>query len=237
MKTPLVLCLVLGSASFALQGCDKKEPAAAPAASASPSAAPPVPVATTPSVQPPAPDIDLDALQKQLGCPKSTAKEACRILDEFAQAARFTGATPSGDGKWFGRAYAVQNKREKAELMILAAKRVGTAEVGPGDLPIRVGTGTLPEDKRAHGEKLASALSRADVVGRANQALPYVKSFTPTGDRGVVPTSGASVRLISDENVYIREAAGQKVLMLHPSSGASAAPGDGTYAELWLAAW
>jgi hypothetical protein len=239
MKTPALLYLALAGGSFCLQACETKESPTRTAVSAAPAAAAPAPAAplTDQTPQPASPDIDLAPLQKQLGCGATGAgKQACRILAEFAEARRFTGETPSGEGKWFGNAYTVEKKAEKTELMIFAAKRVGTGQIGPNDLPIRVGTGTLPEDKRAHGQKLASALSRADVVGRTNQALPYVKSFTPAGDRGVVATSGASVRLISDETVYVRQGSGQKVLLVRPRTGGGA-PGDGTYAELWLAAW
>jgi hypothetical protein len=42
--------------------------------------------------------------------------------------------------------------------------------------------------------------------------------------------------LISDETVYVRQGSGQKVLLVRPRTGGGA-PGDGTYAELWLAAW
>jgi hypothetical protein len=242
MKTPICLCLALAGVSMCLQACDTKESPARPAAPAATSAAqatapPPVAALPPPVAQQASADIDVAALQKQLGCSTSAGKQACRILAEFAEARRFTGDTPSGDGKWFGNAYTIEKKAEKNELMIFCAKRVGTAQIGPSDLPIRVGFGTLPEDKRAHGQRLAAALSRSDVVGKNNQALPFVKNFTPTGDRGVVPTSGASVRLIADETVYVREAAGQKVLLVRPSTRGSAAPGDGTYAELWLATW
>jgi len=237
MKTPVYLCIVLACVS--LSACEKETPPPPPAASAKPPPPPPPAPAPTPTVQQAAsPDVDVASLQKQLGCSTTgTVKQACRILAEFAQARRFTGETPSGDGKWFGYAYNVEKKAEKTELMIFASRRVPTSQIGPNDLPIRVGTGTLPEDKRAHGQKFASALSRSDVVGKLNQAQPYVKSFVPAGDRGVVATAGASVRLISDEVVYVREAEGQKVLFIRLSSNAKAAPGDGTYAELWLAAW
>jgi hypothetical protein len=239
MKTPLCLCLVLAGGSLCLQACDKNESPSRPAVSAAPSAAPPPPVPLPqPIAQAASPDIDVAQLQKQLGCSATgIAKQSCRVLSEFAEARRFTGATPSGDGRWFGNAYVVDKKKEKTDLLIFAARRVGTSQIGPNDLPIRVAMGTIPDDKRDHGLKLASALSRSDVVGKTNQALPYVKAFAATSDRGVVPTSGASVRLISDETVYVREAAGQKVLLIRPASGTGAAPGDGTYAELWLASW
>jgi hypothetical protein len=240
MKTPL--CLALASVSLFGLGCDKKETPPAPAASAVAPAPPPsVAVAPASPAQPPSADIDVATLQKHLSCQTTgTGKQACRILAEFAEARRFSGDTPSGEGKWFGFAYTVEKKAEKTDLMIFAAKKVGTAQIGPNDLPIRVGFGTMPEDKKAHGQKLAAALSRSDVVGKNNQAQPFVKSFVPTGDRGVVPTTGASVRLISDEVVYVREGPNHKILVVRPrisEPGAPGAPGEGTYAELWLASW
>ena len=54
---------------------------------------------------------------------------------------------------------------------------------------------------------------------------------------GVLPTAGPSVRLIADENVYLRQGAGRKVLMVRTAAAPSGAPGDGTYAELWSTTW
>jgi hypothetical protein len=238
MKTTLCPFVVLAGISLCLQACENKAQPVPPAASVAPVAAPPAPAPVAQPPQPASPDVDVAALQKQLGCSATAvAKESCRILAEFAEGRRFTGETPSGEGRWFGNAYTVEKKKETTDLLILAAKRVGTSQIGPNDLPIRVALGTIPDEKRGHGQKLASALSRADVVGKTNQALPYVKSFAGASDRGVVATSGASVRLISDEVVYVRQVAGQKIIVLRPKSAAPAAPGDGTYAELWLAAW
>lgn len=231
-------------------GCDDKKPKAT-AASAAPSvAAAPEPVKVAEAPRPAPADIVLDPLFKDLKCErandgskdknkKKTAAaktESCRVLGEFADASRWSAQTPAGEGRWIGQAFVREKGVETKQLLLLWAKTVPTSQVGPGDLPVRVGTGTLDSELIEHGFKMVAALHRGDQPSRRNQAQKSVESFVPSTNRGAVNTAGASVRLISEETVYLRQA-GRKVLLVAPSQAQSAAPGDGTYAEFWRATW
>jgi hypothetical protein len=123
---------------------------------------------------------------------------------------------------------------EKAELMVVSASQVGTSTVGPNELPLKVGIGPMPDDKREHGTKLVNALSHGDTVSKLNQAAPYVKAWKPSDARGTMATSGVSIRTLTDE-VYLRQTS-TKVLLVRLKAAAGSAP-QATFAELWAAAW
>ena len=221
---------------FAIPGCDQKKPlpSAASATSTAVAEASPIKIAEAPR---PAPaDIVLDPILKELKCDKKSKSDSCRILNEFAGAARWSGQTPAGEGRWIGNAYVRDKGVEKRQLLLLWAKQMPTSQVGPGDLPVRVGTGTLPDDVLDHGFKMITAVSQGDSPSKRNQARPLVESFVPTTHHGAVNTSGASVRLISEDAVYLRQS-GRRVLLVMPSQTQNASPGDGTYAEFWRATW
>jgi len=231
--TRAAVALSMGLASF---GCEEKKgqpPSAASAALAS-AAAEPVKVAEPPR---PAPsDLGLEPLIKSLKCDKKSKADSCRIMGEFAEGKRFIAQTPAGEGRWIGNAFVREKGIEKKQLMILWAKQVPTGQVGSGDLPVRVGMGTLDEELIEHGFKMVNALSRSDQPSKRNQARPAVDTFLPTTQRGAVNTDGVSVSLIAEEPIYLRQS-GRKVVMVMPNLSSGAAPGDGTYAEFWRATW
>lgn len=221
----------------ALASCDKSESKktaspAAPTASEAPAAV------SMPTPAPPAPaDVNVNALGEDLKCPKSGAKQACRIVKEFAQAQRFTAQTPSGEGRWVGQAFIVEKGVEKQREIILWAKRVPTSQVGPGDLPIKVGYEFFPDELKSHAEKLVRALSHGDPPSPKNQAFPFVQKVVPSKQRVIVNTNGQSVHVTSEESIYIRAKAPRSVYLVNPSNASGAGSGDGMYAELWLADW
>ncbi len=223
----------------AVLGCeDKKQKATAASAAASATSVASVPEPNKVAEAPrPAPaDIVLDPLLKDLKCDKKSKADSCRVLNEFAEATRWIVQTPAGEGRWIGQAFVRDKGVEKKQLLMLWAKTMPTSQVALGDLPVRVGTSTLADDLVEHGFKMVAAISRGDQPSKRNQARPEVESFVPATHRGAVNTAGASVRLISEETVYLRQV-GRKVLMVMPSQAQSAAPGDGTYAEFWRATW
>jgi hypothetical protein len=220
---------------LAVFGCEEEKPKPAAAApSASVEAAPPAKAAEAPR---PAPaDLVLEPLLKDLKCEKKSTRDSCRVLEEFGQGSRWIAQTPAGEGRWIGNAFVRDKGVEKKQLVILWAKQVPTSQVGPGDLPVRVGTGTLADELIEHGFKMISALSHSDSPSKRNQARPAVEAFVPTAQRGAINTVGASVRLIAEDSVYLRQS-GRKVLIVMPSQAPSASAGDGTYAEAWRATW
>ena len=222
---------------LAFLGCDKtgnKNESSVPSAVSKqmeplPSAAP---------VAPPAPpDMDVDGLQKDLNCTKTGPKQACRIVKEFSLAQRYTAHTPSGEGRWIGHAFIVAKGVESERELILWAKVVPTSQVGLGDLPIKVGFDFFPDELKSHAEKLVRTLGRGDPPSPMNQAFPYAKAYVPAKQRVIVNTSGQSVHVTAEESIYIRAKPPHSVFIVNPSVSREAAPGDGMYAELWLADW
>ncbi|MET0592518.1 MAG: hypothetical protein ABW133_07455, partial [Polyangiaceae bacterium] len=96
------------------------------------------------------------------------------------------------------------------------------------------GTAPVPDDKRDHGVKLASALARGDTVPKSNQTAPFVKTWKPKAAHGTMQTNGNSVRLVTEE-LFLRQTS-TKVLTVRvrttPSGGE-----DVTAAELWAVTW
>jgi hypothetical protein len=232
-KATLTFLVLFG---FATSGCGKSGPSDAPSASSAASAKAPAPLPTqAPTALPSAApaDVDVAAIRKKLGC-TDARRSLCRVLGEFAEANRFAPQIPSGEGRWIGTAYSTEKGAEKSELMLFSAVQAPTSTVGPGELALRVGTGSVPDEKRDHGVKLASALARGDVVSKTNQTAPYVKTWKPANPKGTMQTTGNSVRLVSEE-VFLRQTS-TKTLLVRVKSSPSGAE-DVTAAELWPVSW
>jgi hypothetical protein len=174
--------------------------------------------------EPAAPDLDTGALEKKLGCASSGPKHAAPVV-------------PSGEGRWVGEARAVDKGKEKTELLILGADTVPTSTVGPLDLPVRVGIGSFPDDQAGQATKLVAALSRGDVAPKSNRAATFLRTWRSGSVRNAAITSGVSVRLVSDDGVYLRQMPGQKVLLVQLKATSAGKGADGLYAELWPASW
>jgi hypothetical protein len=175
-------------------------------------------------------DVDVAALKKKLACENAARRQACRLLNEFGEAARFVPQIPSGEGRWIGTAYTLAKGPEKSDLILLSAVQAPTSTVPAGELAMRIGIGPMPDDKRDHGLKLASALARGDTAPKTNQAAPYVKSWKATDPKGTMSTSGNSIRLVSEE-MFLRQNSAKKVLLIRLKAE------EATLAELWAAAW
>jgi hypothetical protein len=173
------------------------------------------------------------AIKKRLGC-TDARRSICRLLGEFGDANRFAPQIPSGEGRFIGTAYANDKGAEKSELTLLLVAQAPTSTVPPGELALRVGTGPVPDDKRDHGVKLASALARGDTVPKTNQTMPYVKTWKPNDARGKMQTTGNSVRLVSEE-MFLRQTA-TKILFVRVKNSTSGAE-DVSAAELWAVSW
>lgn len=186
-------------------------------------------------------DVDVTKLQQALRCgPKP--KGACGVLEAFAQAGRFVLDAPSGEGRWFGRAYVVQKKTEKFEYVTVLGKKLPTARVGPGELPVSIGMDPIPERLIPFADELWGGLERSNGrrAKRKNPAFGYLHEYAPKAARGTLPTQGTSVETIGEigeDTSYLRQESLKKVLLVRPASAGDAAPGDGLYATLWMAVW
>jgi len=229
--------ILISALLIAVWACDKSDSKKkSPESTAASSQAEPLP--SVAPVAPPAPqDMDVAALERDLNCAKTGPKQACRIIKDFSQAQRYTAHTPSGEGRWVGNAFVVAKGVETERELILWAKVVPTSQVGPGDLAIKVGFDFFPDDLKSHAEKLVRTISRGDQPSPKNQAFPFLKAFMPAKQRVIVNTAGQSVHVTAEESIYLRAKAPRSVFIVNPSTSREAAPGDGMYAELWLADW
>jgi len=244
MRTAFALAMI-GLAAM-LNACEEKSKSASPEASAALSAVQPEAAPAEP-VESPA-DLDLAELRSKLGCtvrkgkkPQKGGKDSCRILEGFESAGRWDGKTPSGVGRYIGRGYQVAKGVETEVMMVLRAKTVPTAKVGPGEMPIKVGFDPLPDEHKLHGLKLVTALASGGVAGKRNQTLPYVEAYAPKKKQwGAVTTKGPSVQLfgeLDDDTIFVRKQGSKKLYFLRIAQGRTVTDGDGTYAEFYLAAW
>jgi hypothetical protein len=227
---------LLALAVLTVAACGKSGSSEAPSASSAPSAKLPAPAPTqAPAALPAAAPADLDvaAIKKKLAC-TDARRSLCRLLGEFADANRFAPQIPSGEGRWIGTAYTNEKGADKSELILLSAVQAPTSTVPPGELALRVGTGPVPDDKRDHGVKLASALARGDTVPKTNQTAPYVKTWKPASPKGTMQTTGNSVRLVSEE-VFLRQTS-TKTLVVRVKNSPSGVE-DVMAAELWPVSW
>lgn len=237
-------CCILG-ALLLLFGCrDKATPGSA---AASGSAAPrPSEVETAATLTPPIPksypaDLNVSEVARNLNCAKRQTKKACEVWEEFGKAERFTGKTPSGEGRWFGRAYVVEKRKERTEHWILLSRIVPTARVGANSLPLGISIAPIPPELEMEAGRLWTRMSgRRHRGNRKNLAFRYLEAFEPKGEKGAINTTGMSVQLIgelSEDIAYLRQPSLKKLLLVQPARGLNAEPGDGTYAEFWQAVW
>ncbi len=218
---------------------------AAASASAKPSAAPSEPAmvlpdnANVPKSYPP--DINLGEVTRKLDCAKGTAKQACSVLKEFEQGERFTGKSPSGESRWFGKAYVVDKGVERMEYLLLVARQVPTARVGASSLPLGISMGSFPIEVQVEAATLFRKLSQGrHRAGPRNLAFKHLEAFVPKDDNGAINTTGSSVQLtgkLGEDIGYLRQPELKKLLLVRPSLANDSSPGDGTYAELWQAIW
>lgn len=218
-------------------GCDEKPPTniPSPPASASEAPAPEEPPSTVAGHNPA--DVDPVKLQKLLKCSKGRGKKACAVLEGFAQAERWTGDTPSGDGRWMGMMHRVQKGEETSEIVAFRARKVPTAKVGPHELPLMVSTSPIPDHLLPFARKLVGKLGRGSKPNMRNPVFKFLRESEPKKEWGAINTDGVSVNLISDEPVYLRKEGRKRLYWVSPSADPAAAPGDGNYGELWMVLW
>jgi len=231
---------------FALAAAACAEPpgqGSAPAASSTASAAPPPAPTPEPSAAPAvaAPDdIDVAALKKALKCLPEAKGGACAVLDAFATCVPWAGVVPSGDGRWIGRGYVIEGSNKTTEeITILRSKRVPSSEVGPGQLPLRIGIANIAkEEGQAHeqGDKLIRALARGDVAARSNAALEHVKKRETWPENFAMKTRGGQIYVASQGGGFLCQGPKQQ-LFLAQRAATRGSPGDGLYAELWPVTW
>jgi hypothetical protein len=235
--TLLVRGGMLALCASVLSGCPKKKEEPTVASASAAVSAEPAPL-TTRQAQPAPPDVDASDILEDAGCGEKATGDICRILGEFAEGQKWKPTIPSGRGVWVGKSHTI-GKEAPGELIALRLKTVPTAQVGPSDLPVMIGFEPLPSEHRAAGEKLFRALQRGGQGKLSNPALPFLEDrFIPRAEFGAMQSEGASTKLLSNDDVYIRKLSLKKIALVKL---AAAAPGkddvSGEVAELWSAVW
>jgi hypothetical protein len=186
-------------------------------------------------------DIKLTEVKQQLDCAKGTLKNACAVVKEFESAPRFKADTPSGESRWFGKAYIVEKGTERMEYLMLVSRTVPTATVGASSLPLGISMGGFPIEVQVEAatmwRKLSSGRHRTN---RRNLAFKHLEAFEPKNEQGAINTTGTSVQLIpklGEDIGYLRQPELKRLLMVRPSLARDSSPGDGTYVEFWQATW
>jgi hypothetical protein len=111
--------------------------------------------------------------------------------------------------------------------------------VGPGQLPVKIGIDTIPDDRaaeRRHAEKAVRAYKRGDVTTPTNQAVRYVKERTEWPEAFAMQTTGPQVYVAVAGGAYLCARQDQRLIVVK-RAGSRSHPADGIYAVLWPVTW
>jgi hypothetical protein len=221
-----------------LSACDDKPtPTAGSATATAATSAAPKPSASAKALPPPA-ALDVAKLKASLKCGKG-GHGPCEVLQEFEDCRAFDPVTQSGDGRWLGQGSIVKKGAFVDELTLLRSRRVPLSEVGPGQLPAKIASGVIPNDRvaeRRHAEAAIRAMRRGDVAKQTNAAMDYIKQRDDWQE--------AFSMKAADNQVYVAAAGGgylcakdKQRLLFVSLSGDREHPADGVYAEMWPVTW
>lgn len=227
----------------AASGCDKAPTPGSGAASASVSAPPPVsaPAPTPAQPAPPPPDdLDAAALLKALKCVADSKLGPCRVLAGFASCNKdWNPVSPSGDARWLGAGYVVENGKTTEIISIVRSKRVPTTEIAPGQLPVKIGIAELEKQEGAaydQAGRAVRAFERGDQPPRSSPTLEYIKKRENWPESFASKTVGGQVYSITQGGTFVCQGKKQQLLVVQRSSS-KASSGDGLYAELYPTSW
>jgi hypothetical protein len=231
--------LALVISALLLPACDP--PSSGGAASAAPSAAPaptapPEPVA---EAMPPPEDLDVASLQKALKCAAKAKEGPCSVLAKYTTCTAWNPISPSGDARYIGRGFTIEGAKSTESVVVVRARRVPTNEVGPGQLPVRIGVGEMSKEDGMAFDQAAQTIriyERSDTPGRASATLEYLKKRTDWTEAFANKTVGGQVYGIMRAGTFLCQGARQTVLMVQ-KAGSRSSSADGLYAELWQAIW
>ena len=121
------------AASVGAAACDdaSKTTDAGAASTASATSSAGTSATTTAPAGPPADDLDVAALQKQLKCAADGGSGPCAVLAKLTPCKPWSASSPSGDARWVGRASVVEKGKSTDSFVLVRARRVGTSEKWP----------------------------------------------------------------------------------------------------------
>ena len=227
--------VMLGVGALALLGCDDppKPPPPAPSATAS---------TTTTSEQPRLPKpaaLDVEDLKKSLKC-GAAGHGPCEVLGGFSSCIEWDPVTSSGEGRWLGESYVVEKGAFTDDFTILRTKRVALSDVGPGQLPAKIGIANIPDDlsvERSQAQKAINAFKRGDVAKRnINKGIEYLKQRSDWPEAFSMRTDGNQVYVAAGAGAYLCEQSDQRLLVVS-LAGNREHKADGVYATLYPVTW
>lgn len=231
--------LALVISALLLPACDPPgsgtSASAAPSASAPP-AAPPAPPA---EAMPPPDDLDVASVQKAMKCATDAKSGACGVLAKYSTCTAWNAVSPSGDGRYVGRGTTIEGAKSTEGVIVLRSRRVPMNEVGPGQIPVKIGIGELTkEDGNAFDQAAQTIRSfeRSDAPAKSNATVEYLKKRTEWTEAFANKTVGGQVYAIMRAGTFLCQGARQSVLMVQ-KAGSRSSSADGIYAELWPASW
>lgn len=232
------LTLICGS----LAGCENETPAPAASATTTVTASAPsaAPAASLPPIEKPKP-LDLATLQKALGCGGKAGSGPCPVLENFAKCKEgWSPITQSGDGRWLGEGSIVKKGQFIEDFVVVRSRRVGTAEVAPGALGVKVAIDRIPDDEpdaRSAAGKAVRALERGDVAKKGNRAIAYVEERTDWSEAYAQNADGNQVFVAAGAGAFMCADPASQALHVVRLSGTREHPADGIYATLYPVKW
>lgn len=234
----IVLACLLGCAA-SIVACGQGGGGAGSASASA--AAPPKPPASSAANEPDRPppdDLDLGPIEKALGCNAKSTTGPCRVIEAAKQCHGWSGVAPSGEGRWFGKSYAVAGGKTTESYVVLRSRTVPSSEVGRGQIPARIAIDPIAAEGTMEqaAERTLHAYEHHDVTTKGNPFPPLVKAKSDFTESSAMPTVKKAVVVLGSEQTFVCEGEGQQLLAITPTAS-GAAKGEGRYAEVWPTSW
>jgi hypothetical protein len=237
MRSPLLLAYL----PLAVLACTSGKPSDGASTASAPASAPPVASSAAPAVPaaPPPDDLDVGELQKALKCAADAKSGPCALLAKIADCKPWGASVPSGDGRWLGRAFVVDAGKATDGFAVLRLKQVPLVDVGPGQLPVKIGFAQLTKDDGAafdQADRAIRSYERGDVPQKSNAALEHLKQRATWPDAYAVRTVKGNVYGIAQGGLFACQGPRQQLIVVQRAATRGSG-GDGLYAELWATSW
>lgn len=236
MRRPALALLI---SALLLPACDPPSSGGSASAAPSASAPPAAPPAPTAEAMPPPDDLDVASLQKALKCATDAKSGPCGVLAKYTTCTAWNAVSPSGDSRYVGRGTVVEGAKSTESVVVVRARRVPLNEVGPGQLPVKIGVGEITKEDGSAFDQAGQTIrsyERSDAPGKSNATVEYLKKRTQWTEAFANKTAGGQVYGIMRAGTFLCQGARQSVLMVQ-KAGSRTSSADGLYAELWPASW
>lgn len=137
-----------------------------------------------------------------------------------------------------GHGYVVKKGKFEEELTLFRTRRVPSSEVGPGQLPVKLGLTYLPSEHNAHATaaRAIRQFARHDVPPRKNPAVTYTNELKDWPEFSAIHTESKHVYMVFEGGAFLCTGAKQQLVLIKRAATRGSV-GDGLYAELWATSW